>query len=197
MKLDAKLSDEKPTLDLKTKKAWRAWLEKNHNKSSGVWLRLARKGTSKRSPSRDEALDTALSYGWIDGQAKSEGDDTWLQKYTPRGKRSIWSKRNREKVQALIESGEMQSAGLAEIERAKKDGRWDAAYDSPSKIAVPDDLKKLLDKNKKARSFFEALDSRNRYAILFRIHTAKKAETRTTRIEQFVDMLEKGEKIHP
>src|SRR5690349_11046779 len=150
MKFDAKLSDEKPILDLKTKKAWRAWLEKNHDRSSGIWLRLAKKGTNRKSPSRDDALDAALCYGWIDGQAKSEGNETWLQKYTPRGKRSIWSKRNREKVQSLIESGEMRPAGLAEIERAKKDGRWDAAYDSPSKIVVPDDLKKLLDKNKNA-----------------------------------------------
>jgi uncharacterized protein YdeI (YjbR/CyaY-like superfamily) len=197
MKSVPKSSDEKPILAFKTKKAWASWLEKNHSKSSGVWLRLSRKTSERKSPSREEALDVALSYGWIDGQAKSEGDETWLQKYTPRGKRSIWSKRNREKVQALIESGEMRPAGLAEIERAKKDGRWDAAYDSPSKIAVPEDLKKLLDKNRKAKSFFETLDSRNRYAILFRIHTAKKPETREKRIKQFIEMLERKEKIHP
>jgi uncharacterized protein YdeI (YjbR/CyaY-like superfamily) len=197
MKSDPKPSDEKPILTFKTKKAWGSWLEKNHGKSSGVWLRFARKTSEKKSLVREEALDTALCYGWIDGQAKSEGDETWLQKFTPRGKRSIWSKRNREKVQALIESGEMQPAGLAEIERAKKDGRWDAAYDSPSKITVPEDLKKLLDKNRKAKSFFETLDSRNRYAILFRIHTAKKPETRAKRIKEFIEMLERKEKIHP
>jgi len=189
--------DDKPILDFRNKRAWATWLKKNHDKSSGAWIRLAKKGVELKTVSRDETLDVALCYGWIDGQAKSEGDATWLQKFTPRGKRSIWSKRNREKVQALIENGEMQPSGLAEVERAQKDGRWEAAYDSPSKITVPDDLKKLLDKNRKARSFFETLDSRNRYAILFRIHTAKKVETRTKRIKQFIEMLERKEKIYP
>ena len=190
------VKDDKPILEFRQKTAWRKWLEKNHGSSSGAWLRLAKKGSGLSSISRDDALDAALCYGWIDGQARSEGDATWLQKFTPRTKRSIWSKINRQKVQALIESGEMRPAGLAEIERAKQDGRWDAAYDSPKTISVPDDLQDELDKNRKAKSFFETLDSRNRYAILFRIHTAKRAETRAKRIREFVEMLERGERIH-
>lgn len=195
--MTTKPPDDKPVLELKTKKAWTTWLKKNHDKSSGAWIRLAKKGSELKTVSRGEALDAALCYGWIDGQAKSEGEASWLQKFTPRSKRSIWSKINREKVQALTDSGEMQPAGMAEIERAKRDGRWDAAYDSPKTMAVPDDLQKLLNKNRKAKKFFESLNSQNRYAILFRLHNAKRAETRAKRIDQFVGMLERGEKIYP
>ena len=191
-----KTSDDKPVLEFPTKAAWTRWLAKNHATSSGVWLRLGKKNSDVRSPTREEALDAALCFGWIDGQSKSEGESTWLQKYTPRTKRSIWSKINREKVRQLIESGEMHAAGLAEIERAKADGRWEAAYDSPKTMMVPDDLQSALDENRKAKAFFAKLDSRNRYAVLFRVHTAKKAETRERRIRQFVEMLERGEKIH-
>ena len=173
-----------------------SWLKKNYGRSTGVWLRLAKKDSGLTSISRNEALDVALCYGWIDGMAKSEGDTTWLQKFTPLTKRSIWSIKNRENVQRLIDSGEMQPSGLAEIERAKSDGRWDAAYDSPRTIAVPDDLRQAFEKNKKAAKFFESLDSRNRYAILFRIHNAKKPETRARRINEFVEMLARGEKLH-
>lgn len=192
-----KVADDKPVLAFKDKKAWFKWLEKNHAKSSGIWLRLAKKTSGIKSVTREESLDVALCYGWIDGQAKSDGDEYWLQKYTPRTKRSIWSKRNREKVESFIENGDMKAAGLAEIERAKADGRWDAAYDSPKNITVPDDLQKILNKNKKAKAFFETLDSRNRYAILFRIHNTKRAETREKRIGQFVEMLGRKEKIYP
>jgi uncharacterized protein YdeI (YjbR/CyaY-like superfamily) len=178
VKAQPEIVEGKPVLNFRRKSNWRTWLEKNHGKSSGVWLRLAKKGSDLKSVSRDDALDVALCYGWIDGQARSEGDETWLQKFTPRTKRSIWSKKNRENVQRLIDSGEMEPAGLAEIERAKKDGRWDAAYDSPKTISVPDDLKDALNRNREAKAFFEKLDSRNRYAVLFRIHTAKKAESR-------------------
>ena len=157
---------------------------------------MAKKDSGLTSVSRNDALDGALCYGWIDGQARSEGEKTWLQKYTPRTKRSIWSKINRDKVNALIESGDMRPAGLAEIERAKADGRWDAAYDSSKTITVPDDLQAAFGKNKKAKKFFETLDSRNRYAVLFRIHNAKKAETREKRIREFVAMLARGEKIY-
>ncbi len=191
-----KLPDDKPIVEFKTKSAWTKWLEKNHDSSSGGWLRLAKKNSGLKSPSRDEALDSALCYGWIDGQSRSEGESTWLQKFTPRTKRSIWSKINREKVQRLIELGEMRPAGLAEIDRAKEDGRWDAAYDSMATITVPDDLRRELDKNRAANDFFNELDSRNRYAVLFRIHTAKRPETRARRIREFVDMLSRGEKIH-
>jgi uncharacterized protein YdeI (YjbR/CyaY-like superfamily) len=182
---------------MKRKADWKKWLDKNHAKSSGVWLRLAKKDSGLESVSRNEALDVALCYGWIDGQVKKDGDErTWLQKFTPRRSRSIWSKINREKVSALIESGEMQPAGHAEVERAKSDGRWEAAYDSPKSMAVPDDLRKALASNKKAKAFFEKLNSQNRFAILFRIHTAKKAETRDRRIKQFIEMLERGEKLY-
>jgi uncharacterized protein YdeI (YjbR/CyaY-like superfamily) len=196
MTTTTKSPDEKPIVEFKTKSAWTRWLEKNHAASPGVWLRLSKKGSGVRSVSRDEALDSALCYGWIDGQSRSEGDATWLQKFTPRGKRSIWSKINREKVQVLIEAGEMRPAGLAEIERAKQDGRWDAAYDSPKTMPVPESLQLALDANPKAKAFFNTLTSQNRYAILFRIHTAKKEETKAKRIRQFVEMLERGETIH-
>ena len=178
------------------KSAWAKWLKDNHGTSTGVRLRLAKKASGLESVSYNEAVDVALCYGWIDGQANSAGEKCWLQKFTPRGKRSIWSKRNREKALALIAKGEMQPAGLAEIERAKKDGRWEAAYDSPRRITVPGDLQAALDGNERARSFFQTLDSQNRYAILFRIHTAKKAETRAKRIEQFVQMLARNEKVY-
>ena len=176
---------------------WEAWLEAHHASSTGAWLRFAKKGSDLRSVTRDEALDLALCYGWIDARANSEGDATWLQRFTPRRKRSIWSKINREKAKALIEVGRMNPAGLREIERAKSDGRWDAAYDSPRTITVPADLIAALKADLKAKAFFESLDSQNRYAVLFRIHQAKRPETRAKRIQQFVDMLACGEKLHP
>ncbi|HET9223725.1 MAG TPA: YdeI/OmpD-associated family protein, partial [Roseiflexaceae bacterium] len=139
----------------------------------------------------------ALCYGWIDGQKKSHDEASWLQKFTPRGAKSIWSKVNREKALSLIESGQMQPAGLAAVESAKQDGRWEAAYDSQSAAGVPDDLQAELDRNPTAKAFFSTLNSRNRYAILFRIQTAKKAETRAKRIQEFVGMLERHEKLYP
>jgi len=189
-------ADGKPILAFKDKIAWTKWLEKNHAASTGLWLRLAKKGTGITSVSRSDALDVALCYGWIDGQASGENDEYWLQKFTPRAKRSMWSKRNREHVARHIASGEMRPAGLAEIERARADGRWDAAYDGPKNMPVPDDLAAALNRNRKASVFFDSLDSRNRFAILFRIHQAKRAETRERRIAQFVEMLERSEKLH-
>ena len=144
-----------------------------------------------------EALEVALCYGWIDGQKKSYDEATWLQKFTPRGHRSIWSKINREKAEELIRNGQMKPAGLQAIKRAKQNGRWEAAYDSPSQASVPDDFQAALDKNSTAKAFFAALNRQNRYAILFRLQTAKKAETRTKRIEQFIRMLAKHEKLYP
>jgi uncharacterized protein YdeI (YjbR/CyaY-like superfamily) len=188
--------DGKPVVEFSTKSGWSKWLDKNHDKSTGVWLRLAKKDSGLKSVSRNDALDVALCFGWIDGMAKSEGDETWLQKFTPRTKRSIWSKKNRDNVQRLIDAGDMRPAGLAEIDRAKGDGRWDAAYDSPRTISVPDDLQQAIDANKKAKKFFETLDSKNRYAVLFRIHNARRPETRARRISEFVEMLARGEKIH-
>lgn len=185
-----------PILPFERQKDWAVWLDKNHATSSGVWLKLAKKASGVKSVTYDEALEVALCYGWIDGQKKSHDETSWLQKFTPRGRRSIWSKINTEKVLRLIESGRMKPAGLKAVESAKQDGRWDAAYASPSKAVVPDDLQAELDRNAKAKAFFATLDSRNRYAILHRIHTAKKAETRAKRIEQFVRMLANKEKIH-
>ena len=149
------------------------------------------------SVSYAEAVETALCYGWIDGQAKSFDASSWLQKFTPRRAKSIWSKINREKAEALIRRGQMKPAGLAAIERARQDGRWDAAYDGQRTASVPDDFQSELDKNEQAQAFFATLDSRNRYAILFRLQTAKKAETRVRRIEQFIQMLAKQEKLYP
>ena len=186
-----------PVISFEQQQDWADWLDANHHTSSGVWLRLAKKASGIPSISRAEALDTALCYGWIDGQAKKYDEATWLQKFTPRRKRSIWSKVNRDKVLALIESGQMKPAGLEEIERAKQDGRWDAAYDPPSNATVPDDLQQALDASPRAAAFFATLNSQNRYAILFRIQTAKKAETRARRIQQFITMLETEEKLYP
>jgi uncharacterized protein YdeI (YjbR/CyaY-like superfamily) len=186
-----------PILPFERQKDWAVWLEKNHATSSGVWLKLAKKASGIQSVTYDEALEVALCYGWIDGQRKSHDETSFLQRFTPRGSKSIWSKINTEKAQQLIESGQMKPAGLKAIESAKQDGRWDAAYAPQSKAAVPDDLQVELDRNAKAKAFFATLDSRNRYAILHRIHTAKKAETRAKRIEQFIRMLENKEKIYP
>ncbi len=180
-----------------TQKAWTTWLEKNHAKSTGVWLRIAKKDGEVKSVSYAEALDVALCYGWIDGQKKGFDESAWLQKFTPRGPRSIWSKINREKAEQLVKSGQMQPAGLAAIEQAKRSGQWIAAYDSQRTIGVPDDLQAALDQNPAAQAFFATLDSANRYAILWRVQTAKKAATRTRRIEQFVIMLAHHEKLHP
>jgi uncharacterized protein YdeI (YjbR/CyaY-like superfamily) len=177
--------------------AWAAWLEQNHTKSPGLWLRHAKKASNLASVSYAEALDVALCYGWIDGQKKSYDDSSWLQKWTPRGAKSIWSKINREKVLRLIERGEMKLAGMTAVERAKQDGRWDAAYDSHSTATVPSDLQAALEANAEASAFFATLNSTNRYAILFRIQTAKKAETRAKRIEEFIGMLVRHEKLHP
>ena len=177
--------------------AWAAWLESHHADAPGLWLRHAKKASGLASVSYAEALDLALCYGWIDGQKKSYDAASWLQKWTPRGTKSIWSKINREKALKLIERGEMKPAGLAEVERARQDGRWEAAYDSHSTATVPSDFQAALDDNAEAGAFFASLNSTNRYAILFRIQTAKKAETRAKRIREFIGMLERHEKLHP
>jgi len=177
-----------------SKRKWADWLAKEHQKSAGVWLKLAKKDSGISSITYDEALDVALCYGWIDGQKKGFDDRYWLQKFTPRGRKSIWSKINTQKAERLIASGEMKPAGLKAIEAAKQDGRWEAAYASQKNIAVPEDFQAALNENREAKTFFGTLNSVNRYAILFRIHQAKKAETRARRIQQFVEMLERGEK---
>ncbi len=180
----------------KSKRHWAAWLEKNHRKSVGLWLRIAKKDSIFESVSYKEALEVALCYGWIDGQKRPENEQSWLQRFLPRSSKSIWSKINREKALALIARGDMKAAGLEAIENAKKNGRWDAAYDSPSAATVPGDFQAALDANPRAKAFFETLDRANRYAVLWRIQTVKKAETRTRKIEQFIGMLEREERIH-
>ncbi|HKS23323.1 MAG TPA: YdeI/OmpD-associated family protein [Thermoanaerobaculia bacterium] len=185
-----------PTLPFANQQKWADWLAKHHDKSTGVWLKLAKKNTGITSITYEEALDIALCYGWIDGQKGSFDDQYWLQKFTPRGPKSIWSKINTEKVERLITSGDMKPAGLRAIELAKQDGRWDAAYASQKSISVPEDFRSALDRNKKAKAFFATLNSANRYAILFRIHNAKKPETRAKKIQQLIEMLENHQKLH-
>lgn len=185
------------TLTCRNRKCWTNWLARHHASSPGVWLQIAKKDSGLVSISHAEALEVALCQGWIDGQRKSLDAQYFLQKFTPRRARSIWSKINRGKALALLAAGHMQAAGLAEIERAKADGRWDAAYDGQAKVTVPDDLAALLARQPGAKAFFETLDSRNRYAILFRLQTAKKQETRERRLLQFAGMLSRGEKIYP
>jgi uncharacterized protein YdeI (YjbR/CyaY-like superfamily) len=178
-------------------RAWDAWLRSNHRSSVGLWLLLAKKGASRNSVSYIEALESALCFGWIDGQKKALDDDFWLQRFTPRRSRSIWSKINRTRVLALIAQGRMKAAGLKEVERAKADGRWDEAYESASAAKVPPDLQAALDGNLKAKTFFSTLDGANRYAVLWRVHTAKRAETRAKRIAKYIEMLARQEKLHP
>jgi uncharacterized protein YdeI (YjbR/CyaY-like superfamily) len=177
--------------------AWSAWLTSRHQSSPGVWLKIAKKASNTRSITYAEALEVALAWGWIDGQKGKLDGGWWLQRFTRRGSRSMWSKINREKAIALIAAGKMMPSGLTEVERAKKDGRWDRAYESQSRASVPEDLEAALARNPRAKKFFATLDSRNRYAVLFRVQHAKKAETRARRIAQFVEMLAKGEKLHP
>ena len=186
-----------PVRLFRSKGEWAAWLDENHRRSAGVWVRIAKKGSELRSVSYLEALDVALCHGWIDGQKRPESEEAWLQKFAPRAERSVWSKSNREKALGLIASGAMKAAGLQAIENAKKNGRWEAAYDSPRGAAVPEDLQAALEANPRAKAFFETLNKANRYAVLWRIQTVKKAETRARKIAQFVAMLEKGEKLHP
>jgi uncharacterized protein YdeI (YjbR/CyaY-like superfamily) len=186
-----------PVMLFEHKKDWEAWLDENHATSNGVWIRLAKKASGLQTVSYDEAVDMALCHGWIDSQKKAYDEGSSIQKFTPRGKRSIWSKINTEKAEKLIERGLMKPAGLKAIESAKQDGRWQAAYEASSKITVPEDFQQELDKSPQAKAFFATLNRQNRYAILFRIQTAKKPETRAKRIQQFIGMLEKNEKIYP
>jgi uncharacterized protein YdeI (YjbR/CyaY-like superfamily) len=181
-----------------TQQDWGTWLDIYHGDSKGVWLKIAKKGgAGYSSVSYSEALDSALCYGWIDGQKASLDDEYWLQKFTPRTPTSKWSKINCEKAMELQGSGKMRPAGIREIERAKADGRWDVAYDSQRTIAIPADFQQELDNNQKAQQFFTTLNSVNRYAILYRIQTAKKPETRASRIRKFIAMLADNQKIYP
>ncbi len=188
--------DDLPILPFASPAEWESWLEKNHAAAPGLWLKIAKKASEIATVTYAEAIDVALCFGWIDGQRGRFDDDWFIQRFTPRRTRSRWSQINRDKAERLIADGRMRPAGLQEVERAKQDGRWEAAYASPSKIEVPADLQQALDANPSAKDFFAKLDSANRYAVLYRIHDAKRAETRTRRIEKFVAMLARGEKIH-
>ncbi|MGE0157761.1 MAG: YdeI family protein [Gemmatimonadales bacterium] len=183
--------------EFRSAREWSRWLAKNHDAATELWLRFAKKGADRETVTRAEALEVALCHGWIDGQSRSENDAFWLQRFTPRTRRSKWSKINCEAAERLIAAGKMQPSGLAVVEAAKADGRWDAAYASPRHIAVPQDLERALKARPKARKAFGGLDARNRYAILYRIHDAKRPETRARRIEKYVAMLERGETIYP
>ncbi len=178
-------SNELPILSFDSDEQWEKWLALNHSNSNGVWLCFQKKSSDKVSPSYAEALDTALCYGWIDGQ-----------KFTHRRPRSGWSKKNTENVGRLISAGRMQASGLAEVEAAKKDGRWKAAYDSPSKATIPDDFIKALSRNKKAQAFFLTLNKANLYSVAYRLQTAKKPETREKRMKAILELMNKGEKFH-
>jgi uncharacterized protein YdeI (YjbR/CyaY-like superfamily) len=190
------MPDELPSRLFKSKEDWAKWLDKNHRKSAGVWVRIAKKGAPEGSVTYKEALDVALCHGWIDGQKRPENEHFWLQKFSARTGRSVWSKINREKALALIASGEMKPAGLEAIENAKQNGQWEKAYDSFSGATIPEDFQAALDANPRAAAFFKTIDRTNRYAVLWRIQTVKKAETRARKIEQFIAMLAKHEKIH-
>lgn len=184
-------------LTFATQKAWEDWLAQHGDASAGVWLRLAKKGAEQATLSYAQALESALCHGWIDGQKRAENEEYWLQRFTRRSAKSLWSKINKEKAEALIATGRMRPPGMQEIAKAKKDGRWEKAYTSASNSTVPEDFQRALDANPKARTFFASLNSRNRYALLFRIQNAKKPETRARKIDEFVGMLSRGETFHP
>lgn len=191
-----KKSPEKPILTCASQKEWEKWLKKNHTDEVGVRLQFFKKATGKQTFTYAEALDSALCFGWIDGQSHPYDNDSWLQNFTPRRVRSPWSKRNVEHTKRLIKEKRMQPSGQLQIDLAKKDGRWDRAYDSATESTIPEDFLKELHKNKKATAFFETLNKANLYAITYRLQTAKKPETREKRLKLIVEMMKKGEKFH-
>ena len=191
------MGTERTTEQFAGPEEFRAWLREHHASSAGIWLKIAKKGSGLTSITYDEAVEIALTFGWIDGQARPGDDTCYLQGFTRRRPQSPWSRRNRDRVEALIEAGAMEPSGLAEVERARADGRWDRAYDGPRTATPPADLMEALAARPAAREHFEALNRTNRYAILYRIQDAKRPETRARRIAKFVDMLERGERLHP
>lgn len=185
-----------PSIPFASQTAWESWLEQHHRIKTELWVQIAKAETGISTVTYAEALESALCYGWIDGQKDSLDDRFWIQRFSPRKPKSKWSKINREKATLLIGQGRMKPAGQVEVDRAKADGRWEAAYASPKNAAVPEDLQKALDRAPRAKAFFEGLDSRNRYAILYRLQDAKKPETRLKRLEKFMAMLKQRQKIH-
>jgi uncharacterized protein YdeI (YjbR/CyaY-like superfamily) len=197
---DASMSQkapELPILSFESQHALESWLRMHHLTERGFWLQFAKKGSGIASVSYNEAVETALCFGWIDSQAKSYDEKTWIQRFTPRGKRSIWSKVNQEKTALLIAAGRMQEAGFQAIETAKQNGNWDNAYAPQSAATPPDDFAAALEQSAKAKAFFDTLNAQNKFAMLFRLQNTKKRETREKKILQFIAMLERGEKIYP
>ncbi len=193
MKKDA----DTPIKSFASSKQWKEWLAMNYATSkNGIWLRIFKKDSGEETITYDEALDEALCFGWIDGQKKTYDEKSWLQKFTPRRSKSIWSKRNKARVAQLIEEKRMQPSGLKEIETAKKDGRWDKAYDSPSQMEIPSDFLAILEKDQQAYEFFKTLNKANTYAIAWRLQTAKKPETREKRMQVLLEMMKNRQKLH-
>ena len=188
--------DNLPILTFKTAKEWDKWMAKNYASSKGIWLRFYKKASGIPSLTYPEAVEVSLCYGWIDGQANKYDENSYLQRFTPRRPKSIWAKKNIERVTRLIASGKMKPSGLKEIEAAKADGRWEMAYDSPATMEIPNDFLKELSKNPKAKTFFGTLNKTNTYAIAWRLQTAKKPETRQKRMKAIIDMLSKKQKFH-
>ncbi|HZX79252.1 YdeI/OmpD-associated family protein [Lysobacter sp.] len=191
----AELPTDLPIKLFKDALAWEKWLAAHHD-APGLWLKIAKKDQGVTSVNYSDALDVALCHGWIDGLKRACDEQYFLQRFTPRKPRSLWSKLNVARIEKLMKAGRMQPAGLREVERAKADGRWEAAYHAASAMDVPPELAAALKKNAKARKAFEALNATNRYAFCWRVHTAKRPETKQARVEKFVEMLERGEKIH-
>ena len=194
--MEKQVKETAPVIFFKDDAAFAKWLAANHTNPTGAWLQMYKKGTGVESITYAAALDVALCYGWIDGQKKSYDAESWIQKFTPRRAKSIWSKRNIEHTERLIKDKRMKPQGIQEIEAAKKDGRWHRAYDAPSKMEVPADFLLKLGKFKRATAFFEGLNKANKYAIAWRLQTAVKPETRAKRMELIIDMLKRGEKFH-
>jgi uncharacterized protein YdeI (YjbR/CyaY-like superfamily) len=189
--------DGVPVVSFASAGEWEEWLEEHHAGSPGLWIKIAKQGSGIDSVRYPEVLESALCFGWIDGRREALDERFFLQRFTPRRPRSKWSKINREKAERLLAEGRMRPAGLAEVKRAKADGQWDAAYESQRRMPVPDDLQRELDARPNAKAFFSQLNGQNRYSILYRLHDAKKPETRARRLAKFVAMLEAGETIYP
>ena len=185
-----------PILSFESQKDWEEWLSRNYDLQVGIWVRFYKKGSGVHSIVYDQALDGALCFGWIDGQVKKLDENSYIQKFTPRRARSMWSKRNIDHVSRLEKEGKMQPSGIKEVEKAKKDGRWERAYDSPGNMEIPDDFLRELSKNKKALEFFDSLNKTNKYTIGWRLQTAKSADSREKRMKEILIMMDKGEKFH-
>ena len=186
-----------PIVSFESPEAWEQWLAENHESSSGIWMRISKVTAQIRSITYDEALDAALCYGWIDGRKRALDDQSWLQKFTPRRPRSIWSQRNTEHIERLTTAGRMTPLGLVQVEAAKRDGRWQRAYAPPSAIQIPEDFLAELNKLPKAKAFFETLNKRNTFPVAYRLQSAKRPETRQRRMNEILAMLERGEKFYP